>query len=130
MDSSGASSRSGSTDSRRSDGRPREKATSPSFMQERDFNGLKVCFDEYSIKEYEADAEAYDEIFTFTERCHRKALARFGQCPIVVIGHEGPHWEWGARIKEREEGIDLGDPIEDGVQYFGNFYFKLDEKKV
>jgi len=104
-------------------------------MQERDFNGLKVCFDSASIKEYEADKEAiyphlppisppfcpilppfrpipqaFDEIFEFTQKSHRQALARFGQCPIVCIGHKGKKnaWEWGARIKEKEEGIDLG----------------------
>lgn len=73
--------------------------------------------------------KAYDEIFEFTARCHQKAIAKFGQCPIVVIGYHGPNWSWGAHIKEKEEGIDLGDPIEDGVQYFGNFYFKIDGRK-
>ena len=94
----------------------------PPFMHARRHGCLRLAFDAAALQEYEADAAAYDQIFSWSSAAVAPMLEAVPQCPIWLHGVAGC-WRYGHALKLREHGVDLGD-VERGLAWHGNMHYE------
>ena len=91
-------------------------------MHQRNVGGLNVSLDDAALREYEADADAFEAPFAWAVQVLSKTLERHSQCPVFVHGRDGC-WQWGAAKKLRDDQVDLGDS-DAGIQFAGNMLYE------